>query len=67
MLVGSEAGKAEQCQGLIARAFGWQEVAVVHATMRIDQFDPPASETLEGIDLRRNDYVLNHASDHASG
>ncbi len=44
-----------------------QEVAVVHAAKGADQIDPPTGEAFEGVDLRRNDYVLNDASDHAPG
>lgn len=66
LLVCSEAGKAEQGERLIARTLGRKEVAVMRTAMRIDQFDPPAAEALEGVDLRRIDHVLNNASDHTS-
>jgi len=46
LLIGGEAGEAEQRQGLIAGSLGRQEVAVVLAAMGIDQLDPPAAEAL---------------------
>jgi len=66
LLVGGEAGEAEQGEGLVACTFGRKEVAVMRAAMRIDQLDPPAAEALEGVDLHRIDHVLNDASDHTS-
>ena len=67
LLIGSKAGKAEQCQSLVTGPLGGQEVAVVHAAMRTDQLHPPAGEAFEGVDLLGNDDVLHHASDHAPG
>ena len=48
------------------RPFGRQEVAVMHAAMRVDELDPAAAEAFEVFDLRRIDDVLNHAGDHAT-
>jgi hypothetical protein len=39
---------------------------MVRAAMHIDQLDPSAAETLEIVDLRRIDHILNHAGDHVS-
>jgi hypothetical protein len=41
LLVGGQAGKAEQGQGLVAGSLGRQEVAVMDAAVRADQLDPP--------------------------
>jgi hypothetical protein len=38
--------------------------SVVSATVEIDQFNPAARETFEGVNLRRIDHVLNDTSDH---
>lgn len=66
LLVGSETREAEQREGLVACTLGRKEVTVVRTAMRIHQLDPPPAETLEGVDLRRIDHVLNDASDHTS-
>src|SRR6266536_3058475 len=42
-----------------------QEVAMVAATMYLDQLHPPAGETLESADLRRVDDVLDDTGDHS--
>jgi hypothetical protein len=64
LLVGGEAGEAEQGEGLVARALGWQEVAMVGAAVGIDQVHPPVGEAFEGAGLRRVDYILDDAGDH---
>jgi hypothetical protein len=64
LLVRSEAREAEQGQRLVACAFGRQEVAVVAATMPVNQLHPPPGETLEGIDPRRVDDILHDTGDH---
>ena len=66
LLLGGEAGKAEQGQGPVARALGRQEVAVMDAAMHVDQFHPPAAKAFESLDLSRIDNVLDDASDHGS-
>lgn len=66
LLIGGEAGEAEQGQGFVARPLGGQEIAMVRATVQIDQLDPPAAEAFKSVDLRGIDHVLNDAGDHAS-
>ena len=62
LLVGGEAGKAEQREGFAARSFRRQEVAMMGAAMQIDQLDPSAGEAFKRVDLRRIDHVLDDAS-----
>ena len=66
LLVGGEAGKAEQREGFVARSFRRQEVAMMGAAMQIDQLDPSAGEAFERVDLGRIDHVLDDAGDHTA-
>ena len=54
--------QAARTRGMV-RAPHPRPALAAHAAMGIDQLHPAAAEAFEGIDLRGNDYVLNHASD----
>src|SRR5260370_40899003 len=59
LLVCSEAGEAEQRECVFAGALGWQEVAMVSATVQIDQFHPALGKAFEGVDLGPINRVFN--------
>src|SRR5260370_39319927 len=59
LLVCSEAVEAEQRECVVAGALGWQEVAMVSATVQSDPFHPALGKACEGVDLGRINHLLN--------
>jgi len=66
-LVVGQGREGEQGQGLVAGAFGGQEVSVMDAAACIHEPDPGTGEVLEGVELGAVDGVGDDAGDQVHG